>query len=176
MSTHTLALRTLCATIALLAIMAIPAHAQTVDGTITASRPTAAQALRAKAASIPSVPENWREIRKLYEQAARSAGDDDIARSEDLRLVGLISFYLGDVERAQRSFIEAARTAAGFGDVYRASHAYMDAALVTAQLGDGTYARSLLERAQQLSNSPLLEPPFCDCLRERIMKLAGTGR
>jgi tetratricopeptide (TPR) repeat protein len=153
-----------------------PTASEAMDAPTPGADESRADVLRAEARSMPSVPKNWRRIRTLYQEAARYAGPQDPQRSEDLRLAGLISTHLGDLEQAEHLLVQAAQTARDFGDVYHAAHAYADAAIVAAQLGDADRAYQLLDCADRLSRSPLLEPPFCDCIRERIAKLAASVR
>ncbi len=133
-----------------------------------------AEALRAEAAALETRQENWRRIRALHEKAAHVAPEEDLGRIFDLKLAGDIAFYMNDLEAAERLLVRAAATARDLGDVYQAAHLYLDAAIVAGQRGNGEYARELLRRGKCLAQSPLLEPPLCDCLRERVARLEGA--
>jgi tetratricopeptide (TPR) repeat protein len=132
-----------------------------------------AEAFRAEAEGLKGRLSNFPKMKRLYEQAARVAPQTDLERVTDLLQAGRIAFYLRDLPEAQRLLIRAAETARDMGDVFRAGQSYVEAAIVTARLGEAEYARELLHRAHLLAESPLLLPPYCDCLRNRVARLEG---
>lgn len=132
-----------------------------------------AEQLRARAAELNGDMRNFGKMKRLYEAAARAAPENDLQRVNDLRRAGQIAFYMRDLPEAQRLLVSAAEMARDFGDVFQAGESYLDAAVATAQLGDAEYARDLLHRAKMLAQSPLLLPPYCDCLRKRVALLEG---
>lgn len=137
---------------------------------------TRAQLLRAEAERMPSSPENWRALKRLYKAAARAADDNDILRADDLRMAAVLAHSLHDLREAQELFTRSAELAADLGDPYRSCHCFLNAAILSAERGDLTRARYLLERAKRLSVSPLLSQPQSDLLRERIANLEGGAQ
>lgn len=166
--------------VAALALLSAPAAApaSAQDGPVelastAGSAIATAEALRAEAAELNGDLRNFSKMKRLYEAAARAAPENDLQRVNDLHRAGQIAFYMHDFAEAQRLLVSAAELARDFGDVFQAGESYVDAALATAQLGDAEYARALLHRAKLLAQSPLLLPPYCDCLRKRVALLEG---
>jgi hypothetical protein len=137
-----------------------------------AATPTRAQAradaLRAKADAVPAIERNYRRIMALRLQAARAAPASDPGRIWDLELSAKLAFYLGSFEESWDLFLRSAYAALELGEVYRAGNAYLNAAHVGGQLGDRRLERYALERADRLSQSPLLGLAARNCLGNRI--------
>jgi hypothetical protein len=85
-----------------------------------------------------------------------------------------LAIYLSSFEEARDLFLRTAYAALEFGEVYGAANAYVNAAHVAGQLGDHRLARDVLERADRLSESPLLDVAARNCLGNRI-RVAQAG-
>lgn len=164
------------AVLSVLSVAQASGQSPTGDDAVTVASESAistAEQLRARAADLNGDMRNLTKMKRLYEAAARAAPENDLQRITDLYRAGQIAFYMQDFSEAQRLLVSAAETARDFGDVFQAGKAYLDAALATAQLGNREYALELLHRGKMLAQSPLLEPPYCDCLRQRVALLEG---
>ncbi|MCI0435757.1 MAG: hypothetical protein L0271_19260 [Gemmatimonadetes bacterium] len=145
-------------------------HAQSgvVYGGRTATDDVDAAVLESRAQSLFPVPKKYGEAAKLYLQAAdlRVAGDPQ--RVADLMMASRLSYYNGRTSRAWEIMKRAAEEALATGDVINAAHAFVDASFLAKEAGAMTEVVALIERAQLLTASPLLDTNDRAAIRARI--------
>jgi hypothetical protein len=183
MSTHSRFLISLGAVVVLFAAVDPTPRAEAQSATeeparAVAATPTQAQAradaLRARADAIPDIEKNYPRIMARRLEAARTAPASDPGRIWDLELSAILAYYLGSFEESRDLFLRTASAALEFGEVYRAGNAYLNAAHVAGRLGDPKLKRNLLDRADRLTQSPLLDLAARNCLGNRI-RVAQAG-
>ena len=125
------------------------------------------EALEAKAHAHMRALGEWNRAASLFRRAADLRSPGDPAAVKDLIRAAQLSFYRGDERRAMRDFEAAGQRALAIGDVLVAANAFADAAWVADRRGFGARAHDLLNRAQLLSNSPLIPEDERDHLRTR---------
>lgn len=164
MKTFTNGARVALATLVLAAAAATGLSAQTEANEIDTDE---AVRLETKAHSYLAEPTNWDRAASLLRRAAEFRSPADAGAVENLLLAARLSFYEGDEQRAVRDFESAGQLALARGDVIVAANAFTDAAWVAGSQGRGDRAHGLLNRAQLLANSPLIEEEERTHLRTR---------
>jgi hypothetical protein len=129
-----------------------------------------AEQLRAKALALYSEPGSWKRVAWLHERAARLRPPDDPRLIGDLVVAAALIDRYGNHRQARRLMEEAAGAALAVGDVAQAAHHYITAAIMANRTNDGATAWKLVNKAQLLANSPLLDKYACDCIRARIIE------
>lgn len=109
----------------------------------------------------------WDRAATLFRRAAQLRPAGDATATEDLLYAARLSFYEGSERQAIRDFEAAGQRALAMGDVLLAANAFADAAWVAQHRGYGERAHALIERAQLLSNSPLIAENERELLRAR---------
>ena len=141
----------------------MPASAMQNNDVVTVSNPTPvnrnldkARELRAQAEALFSQPRQWRKAVRLLEESARLRDASDADAYMCLLYAGRIEAALGDLQGARENLEKAAAQAMARGSLVEAAHAYIDAAHVAKDAKAMDAARTLIERASLLAQSPLL--------------------
>lgn len=110
----------------------------------------------------------WKQAARLYRKAASLRDISDPAGVDNLSEAGRLSYYKGSKSQAVRDFEAAGDRALMIGDVLRAAENFADASWVAAEAGYTARALNLHERAQLLSQSPLLSAEDRVELQDRL--------
>ena len=130
--------------------------------------PDKAAQLREEAISLFSQPKQWKKAVRLLEESAELRDASDPAAYECLMYAGRIRASIGDLKGARASLEKAAAQALARGQVVDAANALIDAAHAAVALKDADGARSLVDRAALLTQSPLLSVEQRSSLKARI--------
>lgn len=151
-----------------MATLLVAASTTTLAAQTTAQVPNEEiKAIEAKAHAHMRALDEWDRAASLFRRAANLRSPGDPAAVKGLIRAAQLSFYRGDESRAMRDFEAAGQRALAIGDVLVAANAFADAAWVADTRGLGVRAHDLLNRAQLLSNSPLIPEDERDHLRAR---------
>ena len=141
----------------------MPASAMQNNDVVTVSATTPpnrnldkARELRAQAEALFSQPRQWRKAVRLLEESARLRDASDPDAYMCLLYAGRIEAALGDLSGARENLEKAAAHAMARGSLVEAAHAYIDAAHVAADAKQVDIAKTLIQRATLLAQSPLL--------------------
>jgi hypothetical protein len=153
-----------------IAAVAVFAGSMPVSGgeTDTTPKPERARELKAQAEALYSQPKQWKRAVRLLEQSAslREANDPEVYSC--LVYASRIQANLGEMTAARINLEKAGEHALARGSVIEAAHAFIDAAHVAVAEGKTDIARTMVERATLLSESPLLSAEQKKSLTRRI--------
>ncbi len=123
--------------------------------------------LERQAQALFPVPKKYGEAAKLYVRAAELRLPGDPQRVTDLMMASRLKYYDGD-GRAWTLMERAAEEAIAAGDVIGAAHAFVDASFLAQEAGENAVVLDLVERAELLTHSPLLETEQREAILARI--------
>jgi tetratricopeptide (TPR) repeat protein len=132
-----------------------------------------AMTLEAQANELCSCRTNCLRIARLYEEEASLRSEDDPQRAVDYQLAAVAYHHEGKLREAQRNATAAADAFLMIGDVLNAAHQFIDAATVAQERKRHEEALRFVQRAECLSQSPLLSLAQAELIRGRIQP---TGR
>ena len=127
-----------------------------------------ADRLRQQAVALYDKPTQLRRAALLHEREAAQRNPADPQLVEALDRAARLHSYKGDHARGRELMQKAARYALERGDVTRAAHAYVDAAFIALRDRDVASSKVLVERAERLASSPLLERAQKDAIARRV--------
>lgn len=160
------------AVIAALVAMAFTAGTSQAQSSEASNAKDLAKAAKyeATAQSVQKNVGQFAEAARYYEAAAKLRPTGDQNAVEDMVNASRLKFYLGDKAGAQYGLEHAGDIALQYGDVHTAAKCFLDAAWVAQRRGSDQAAamRSLLTRARNLAQSPLLDSAARDALLGRI--------
>ncbi len=113
-------------------------------------------------------PGRYEEAAALYLESARLRPADDPQAIECFAMAARLLYYDGQLLRARSTMQMAAERALATGDVVRAANFYIDAAFIALEHRKTDAAWALVQRAEQLSSSPLLEAGERSAIERRI--------
>lgn len=148
-------------------LMLAPAVAA-ASPTEKASGPTDPVSLEQQAQALYSQPAKYGKAAGLLVKAAEARQVGDAVRLDDLVLAARLSYYNGDLNRALKLMRRAAEEALSIGDVVTAAHAFTDSAYIGKEAGAVEVAAAMLESAQRLTYSPLIDETTREEIRKRI--------
>jgi hypothetical protein len=124
--------------------------------------------LQAQAEALYSQPSKWRQAVRMLEESAELRADGDPARYTSLLFAGRLRAGMGDFAHASRNLEAAASDALARGAVVEAAHAYIDAAHAAVGARRTPDARQFVDRAELLTQSPLLSEVQRAGIRHRL--------
>lgn len=130
--------------------------------------PDRAEQLRDQAESLFSEPKQWKKAVRLLEQSAELRDASDPEAYDCLMYAGRIRAALGDLRGARQNLETAAAHALARGEVVDAANALIDAAHAAVGLKDAAGAQALVDRAELLTQSPLLSVEQRTLLEARL--------
>lgn len=130
--------------------------------------PDRATQLRDQAESLFSQPKQWKKAVRMLEQSAELRDASDPEAYECLVYAGRIRAAIGDLKGARVSLEKAAEHALARGELVDAANALIDAAHAAVALKDAKGAQALVDRAELLTQSPLLSVQQRSTLQARI--------
>lgn len=143
------------------------AQGQTQENSSRAELERAAD-LQAQAEALFSRPSKWRQAVRMLEESAELRADGDPARYTCLLYAGRLRAGMGDFAHASRNLEAAASDALARGAVVEAAHAYIDAAHAAVGARRTPDARHFVDRAELLTQSPLLSEVQRAGIRHRL--------
>jgi hypothetical protein len=115
------------------------------------------------------------EVASLYRRAAELRGQSDIRNADNLRTMGNLEYYKGDLHDAVSTLRSAGENYLALGDVVSAAETFIDGAWVAGRAGMMSEALLLRERGGVLTRSPLLDIPERTALLRRLERVPLDG-
>lgn len=140
----------------LVALVGIPARAQTSFARGQATTPATAEQVERKAIALYANPDRAEEAAQLQRQAASLRAPEDPKGVTSLVMAARLFSYAHHLPAACRTMEAAGDRALAMGDVVKAAQAYVDAAFIAQEQGSGTQVKRLAKKAVLLTVSPLL--------------------
>lgn len=148
---------------------ASPAETPAVDAEVRA------RALEAHAYTLfEATPPPLLRLARIFEKAAAIRTASDPAQAKALQMAGLMYHHAGQLQASRQRLTEAADVFLAHGDVLKAAEHLISAAQVAAEEGRGDLVEPLVQRAECLLHSPLLNQRDVERQLQRIVR-PGTA-
>jgi len=151
----TMTIRTIA--IALLVTAGAFGQAFAQSAAIPDGKMTLTDALREQAEVLLVTPDQHRQAAMQLQEEVSQRDARDPAAIQALAVSGRLLFATGELNGARKAMLATGELALKTGDVVTAAHALLDAAYIDFLQGRDSRAEALVEAAEGLSASPLLD-------------------
>ena len=144
-------------------------HAQQLSYAISSEKPAVSpEILEARAAELYDSPKQYRRAAELHLEAAELREFGDPLRVRNQSYAARLYYYAGDKGKAQTTLETAADDARNAGDIITAADLYLDASYVATERKNAAEVHRLVEKAELLMSSPLVDAGTRDRVLGRI--------